>query len=135
MAASAVPRPARDAAATGANWLSMSAPALADQGMISASSSATFWAGRPGTKAGATRLRQAHIFRPNPASSIRRQEVKVFWFFSSEKNNTGQGPTPFKETAGVGVARIALGRCGAFAWARGAPPATAELPGKFGSGS
>jgi hypothetical protein len=27
-----------------------------------------------------------HIFRPNPGSSIRRQEIKVFWFFSSEKN-------------------------------------------------
>jgi hypothetical protein len=29
-----------------------------------------------------------NIFRPNPVSSIRRQEIKVFWFFSSEKNKT-----------------------------------------------
>jgi hypothetical protein len=29
-----------------------------------------------------------YVFRPNPASSIRRREVKVFWFFSSEKNKT-----------------------------------------------
>jgi hypothetical protein len=28
----------------------------------------------------------ATCFRPSPGSSNRRQKIKVFWFFSSEKN-------------------------------------------------